>query len=227
MERWFLQRCLDEGLSLEQIGALENRDPSTIRYWLDKHGLVANGSARHRARGGLTREQLEPLVERDLTFREMAAELDRSVSTVRYWLRQYGLLVPRKRRERALAAREAGHPRFSARCRKHAVTDFVALPDGRSRCARCNADAVAAFRRRMKRRLIAEAGGGCAACGYDRFAGALHFHHIDPAQKRFGLAERGVSRSHARVQEEVAKCVLLCANCHAEVEGGFRHLAVK
>jgi hypothetical protein len=57
-------------------------------------------------------------------------------------------------------------------------------------------------------------------CGYDRCAGALHFHHLDPAEKSFHLSMQGVARSLARAREEMAKCVLLCANCHAEVEAG-------
>ncbi len=68
---------------------------------------------------------------------------------------------------------------------------------------------------------MAEAGGGCAACGYDRHLGALEFHHVDPATKRFGLGNEGVTRSIAAMRSEAAKCVLLCANCHAEVEAGF------
>jgi ribosomal protein L30E len=50
---------------------------------------------------------------------------------------------------------------------------------------------------------------------------ALHFHHIDPATKSFGLARRGITRSLERVRAEAAKCVLLCSNCHAEVEAGL------
>jgi hypothetical protein len=30
-----------------------------------------------------------------------------------------------------------------------------------------------------------------------------------------------VARSLERCREEARKCVLLCANCHAEVEGGI------
>jgi hypothetical protein len=30
----------------------------------------------------------------------------------------------------------------------------------------------------------------------------------------------------ARCRAEIRKCVLLCANCHAEVEGGFATLPV-
>ena len=30
-----------------------------------------------------------------------------------------------------------------------------------------------------------------------------------------------MTRSLERLREEAGKCVLLCANCHAEVESGF------
>lgn len=33
--------------------------------------------------------------------------------------------------------------------------------------------------------------------------------------------------SLADVRAEAAKCVLLCSNCHAEVEGGVRELVVE
>jgi hypothetical protein len=32
---------------------------------------------------------------------------------------------------------------------------------------------------------------------------------------------RGITRAIAKLREEAAKCVLLCATCHAEVEAGF------
>jgi hypothetical protein len=51
--------------------------------------------------------------------------------------------------------------------------------------------------------------------------GALHFHHVDPRQKSFQLGVAGLTRSLAAMRAEAAKCVLLCSNCHAEVEGGI------
>ena len=77
----------------------------------------------------------------------------------------------------------------------------------------------------MKARLVAEAGGACALCGYARYLGALEFHHRDPTQKEFGLAFGGVARSVDRLRAEAGKCVLLCSNCHAEVEGGISSIA--
>lgn len=73
----------------------------------------------------------------------------------------------------------------------------------------------------MKQILIAEAGGRCALCGYDRYAGGLAFHHLDPATKVRGLAQNGRALSLETLREEARKCVLLCHNCHAEVEAGI------
>ena len=47
------------------------------------------------------------------------------------------------------------------------------------------------------------------------------------ASRRFALSREGVTRSLAKTREEAQKCVLLCANCHAEVEGGFAQLPLR
>ena len=72
----------------------------------------------------------------------------------------------------------------------------------------------------VKETLVREAGGRCFICGYDRYAGALQFHHVDRNRKAFALSDQGISRSLARAREEARKCVLLCSRCHAEVEAG-------
>jgi hypothetical protein len=72
--------------------------------------------------------------------------------------------------------------------------------------------------------LVAEAGGRCAICGYDRCVAALQFHHRNPSDKAFGLSAAGVTRSIEAARAEAGKCDLLCSNCHAEVEAGFTAL---
>ena len=74
--------------------------------------------------------------------------------------------------------------------------------------------------------LVEEAGGRCVACGYDRCIAALHFHHVDRSQKRFALSNRGITRSLANARREAKKCIVLCGNCHAEVEAGIRTVVV-
>jgi 5-methylcytosine-specific restriction endonuclease McrA len=111
--------------------------------------------------------------------------------------------------------------RFTQRsCATHGATEFVLESSGYYRCKLCRQQRVKDWRRRAKQLLIAEAGGSCQLCGYDRCPGALHFHHVDPASKEFGISRKGFTRSIAKMREEAAKCVLLCSNCHAEVEAG-------
>lgn len=225
VQRDDLKRWLEDGLSLNQISALTGRDASTVGYWIQKHGLVANGRAKFAARGGIGREELEPLVAGGATLREIAATLDRSIPTVRYWIAKHGLEAPHavRRREREIA-RADGRRTISGNCRVHGATTFVLGNSGRARCRQCRMDAVARWRRNTKAKLVAEAGGKCRLCGYDRCQAALEFHHLDPSSKSFALSVRGLTRSIEKLREEVAKCVLLCANCHAEVEVGQAQL---
>lgn len=76
-------------------------------------------------------------------------------------------------------------------------------------------------RKKVKRLLVAEFGGECRLCGYSANVRALHFHHLDPSTKEFNLAFKGMTRGIAELRAEAQKCVLLCSNCHAEVEDGM------
>jgi transposase len=217
MDKDVLREMIEEGLSLEAIGERVGKHPSTVAYWLKKHGLDAVNADRHRERGGIAREELEALIAEGLTIREIAARLDRAYSTVRHWLGRHGLQTrPAERRESVRAI--APGDRFLGQCRHHGEAVFVKRLDGASACVRCRSEAVSARRRRVKERLVAEAGGACAICAYDRCVAALQFHHLDPTTKRFTVTARRVSWE--QVREEASKCVLLCANCHAEVEAG-------
>jgi hypothetical protein len=220
VDRDWLEEQLATGRSIESIAREVERDPSTVSYWVRKHGLESSHASRHAARGGIDRDLLAELVEQGLTTREIAAQVDRSQATVRHWLGEYGLKTRRRRHPKVDNASEA-----ERWCAIHGTTIFVRYgPDDHFRCLQCRRQRVKDRRRRVKEILVAEAGGACRLCGYDRTPAALHFHHIDPEQKSFGLALRGVARSLERCRAEARKCVLLCANCHAEVEAGLARL---
>ena len=64
-------------------------------------------------------------------------------------------------------------------------------------------------------------GGKCSIFGYDKCMSALEFHHIDRSTKLFSLSVLQMRLSWAKVVHEAKKCLLVCANCHREVESGI------
>jgi hypothetical protein len=68
-----------------------------------------------------------------------------------------------------------------------------------------------------KQKLVDLKGGSCSHCGYNKSLAALQFHHVDPSTKKHQLDLRSLSnRSWKAILQEADKCILLCANCHAE-----------
>lgn len=222
MDKDVLEGLLAVGLSLEAIGRRVERHPSTVSYWLKKHGLQAVGRTVYAARGGIERDALAALVDERLSSREIAERLGVSQSTVRHWLTRHGLRTAGS--GKATRPRRTDREVFGDTCEIHGATDFVVRGDGFSVCRQCRSDAVVRRRRRVKRQLVREAGGGCVMCGYDACMAALQFHHVDPATKVFQVGGRGIGRAGDLLRAEAAKCVLLCANCHAEVESGYTDL---
>ena len=226
MEAQWLASRLEAGSSIESIAREAGKSASTVAYWVNKHGLTSlHASNDIAARGGIDRVELEAMVGLGMPIRSMADQLGVSYTTVRHWLKRYGLTTPRARRLAETAeARATGADTARGVCPQHGHVTFVRRgPDG-FRCQRCRSEAVDRRRRTIKRILVAEAGGACVLCGYSRTLAALHFHHVDPAEKSFGLGARGVTLSLDVARAEAAKCVLLCATCHAEVERGVKRL---
>lgn len=216
MDNVWLAARLAEGASIEAIARDVGRPASTVAYWVNRHELASSHAPKHAARGGIAHETLEPLVAEGLSVRAIASALGVSYATVQHWLKRHGLQTARAARPRRPEARTV-----QSTCSKHGLTAFVKYsPRDHHRCERCRKERVSARRRQVKALLIAEAGGCCVLCGYDRHPAALHFHHRDPGEKEFGLGVRGVARALERCRAEARKCVLLCANCHAEVEAG-------
>jgi transposase len=228
MERELLEHYLKQGLTLREIGERTGKHLTTVGYWIKRHGLRAANADRFAPKqSAITEERLEELVGQGASLNDLSEVLGLSKSSVRHWLHKYDLETSGMgwRRQQTRRAREAGLKHITRNCAHHGMTTFILEGRGYYRCIECRRRAVSNWRRRAKRRLIDAAGGACILCGYDRHPGALHFHHLDPSQKRYTLSRAGHTRSFAEALEEAKKCVLLCANCHAEVEAGAATLA--
>lgn len=92
-------------------------------------------------------------------------------------------------------------------------------PNGKQ-CNRCH---LAKRRWKKKLHLVTLMGGKCCRCGYDKNIGALQFHHVQ--SKSFSLNSRVIDTLEENViLKELKKCILLCANCHAEEHCSYNTL---
>jgi len=76
------------------------------------------------------------------------------------------------------------------------------------------------YKRIIKLKAIEYKGGKCAICGYDKTLFALTFHHVNPKNKKFNISnfskiDKGMVWE--RVKHELDKCILVCNNCHCEI----------
>ena len=84
-----------------------------------------------------------------------------------------------------------------------------------------NVTAVQRRRKQVKEMAVEYKGGKCQCCGYDKYSGALEFHHKYPNEKEFSIGFRGYCYAWEKVKKELDKCVLVCANCHREIHAGL------
>src|SRR6266576_725356 len=95
------------------------------------------------------------------------------------------------------------------KCSKHGITKHRRENESRWRCISCSTEYRQNTRRRNKERIVAIHGGKCQLCGYNRFLGALEFHHLDPLTKDFHISKSPTNFSYERLAKEAEKCILL------------------
>jgi len=109
--------------------------------------------------------------------------------------------------------------KFCTSCKEtHPSSEFYRRRQGNdlsSYCKKCTVIQTQKRQRKLKEQSIQYKGGECVKCGYNKCQAALQFHHVDKTKKEFTLAHRKVT-SFVKVKDELDKCILLCANCHAE-----------
>jgi DNA-binding transcriptional ArsR family regulator len=224
LDRGWLEQLLAEELTISEIARRAGKAPSTVSHWMEVYGLAAVNRETHARPQNVDRDEMERLTAAGLTITEIAAELGVTTVTVRRRLARFGLKTAASRRVLLGRAGEGqGLQTITMSCPQHGDAEFVREGRRYYRCKLCRMECVARRRRKVKAILVADAGGSCCVCGYDRYAGALEFHHLHRANKRLEISQAG-ALSLERLRAEARKCVLVCSNCHAEVEAGVTQL---
>src|SRR5882762_8561129 len=121
MDRAVLEGFLGEGLSLAEIGKRVAVHESTVGYWVKKFGLRAVNREKHASRGPVRQDELVSLANAGLSLAQIAEEVGRSKTTVRHWLREYGVTTRRAEQRLMLADR---HREIARECPQHGMTVF-------------------------------------------------------------------------------------------------------
>ena len=70
-------------------------------------------------------------------------------------------------------------------------------------------------------------GQSCRKCGIVYPPYVLDWHHKNPKEKLFNLSKASFRVSRSRLLAEMAKCELLCANCHRITEFQLRCIVLE
>lgn len=83
-----------------------------------------------------------------------------------------------------------------------------------------NLDTISNIRHWRKFHLYKAFGNQCMIC-FSKDIATFQFHHLKIFNKEINLSKREILEAHPTILwKEAQKCILLCANCHAEVEHG-------
>jgi hypothetical protein len=83
-------------------------------------------------------------------------------------------------------------------------------------CKSCTTNQTVERQRKFKQLCVDYKGSSCSGCGYNKCIGALEFHHTNPKEKDFTIANARLTAFDDKVKKELDKCILLCSNCHRE-----------
>lgn len=94
------------------------------------------------------------------------------------------------------------------------------MKDGHlSWCRKCTVKRYAAGKAKRQRELLAyiqaiKVARGCVDCGYNANPVALDFDHLPGTEKKHRIATMAAGLRRELIDAEIAKCEVVCANCH-------------
>ena len=169
----------------------------------------------------MTKESLEQLINQNISANKIAKQLGVSLSTVRHWLKKHNIKTnyvsfKDQVKQDISSIKEKYCPSCS---QTKSASEFYFRRDKTnfsSYCKPCMGKQALTRQRKFKVQCVEYKGGKCIKCGYDKYIGALDFHHLDPLQKDFSISQAKLWQFNNAIKLELDKCVILCSNCHRE-----------
>ena len=160
------------------------------------------------------KNKLLDLYNQDKTTKEISEYFQIGRSTVLKYLKQLGLKSKSK-----IGSNNTRQRKYI--CKHCGETDKNKFVNWcYTLCKSCNNIRSSKYVVQRKLDCIKYKGGKCSICGYNKYYGALEFHHLDPNMKENGKqAITNIKKEF--LYEELDKCVLLCSNCHREVHANL------
>ena len=169
----------------------------------------------------MNKEQLIDLyINQDLSQRDIGKKLNKSQTSIRYYLVKYKI----KKNESNIEKVDRIGEKICPNCNILKSKSEYYFQSGKHPrqgywCKKCiNQNAIDRLRK-YKQEALDYKGGKCEICGYNKFNGALEFHHKNKNEKDFEMSKFSKRPLSIEGKIELDKCVLLCANCHREEHG--------
>ena len=168
---------------------------------------------------------LQTYVSQGLSTHQIAKITNKSQTNVRHWLKKFNLKTTNKSFSDGYGIKEkiikdGIEYKTCSRCKetKNLLTGFYTKNKKHTYvwCKSCANKRTIEWQQQRKIEAINYKGGKCVKCGYNKYPGALDFHHLDPSKKDFAIS-RKKNCSFDIIKPELDKCILVCRNCHAEL----------
>jgi hypothetical protein len=163
----------------------------------------------------MDRKRLEGLIEDNASLNQITKEMDKSQSSVRHWLKKYGLKT--KRGPKGKLPKDFKRKR-KCKCGETRSDKFYG--NKTQICAICHNKYNHENGKKKRKKALVYLGNKCIHCGYDKYDCSLEIHHINPKEKDTAFDTMRYW-SWERLEKELQKCILLCKCCHAAYHNGY------
>ena len=174
----------------------------------------------------MEKETLFNLTEQGLSIHQIALNLKKSKTSIRYWLAKFKLKTKNLNpKELKLLPKFKSVEKKCSRCNSIKLSsEFYNRRQGADfspYCKICTIEQTLERQRNFKIKCVEYKGEKCQICSYNKYVGALEFHHLNPSEKDFSISNVKLYSFSDTIKKELDKCILVCSNCHREIHANI------